>query len=377
MDPTQLIGPASPMGYPAPYWFLVLFKVLGFTLHTVPMNLWYAGLILAVLIYWRGGPNAKRLSGRLMNQMPIIIAYGINLGIVPLLFTQVAYYRVFYPATVLMAWPWFSIIGLLTVAYYGVYIYVTALRKGVTHLSLLRRAAGWVSALLFIAIGFLFANSFSLMTNLEAWPSLWQSTSVAGAPLGIALNVADPTLWPRWLMMFGLALTTMGAYIVVDTAFFAGKETAEYRQWAVDFALKVYATGIVWFAVMGSWYVFGTWPADLRQAMFSGPRLILTLLTMLGPGLPWLLIVAQRRRITRPLALLAGLAQFGVLGLNAVSRQVVQNIELGKYLDVTVGQVSVQWSPLILFLLLFMAGLGVVFWMVSKVVAAERRSATT
>lgn len=377
MDPTQLIGPASPMGYPAPYWFLVLFKVLGFTLHAVPMNLWYAGLILAVLIYWRGGAHAKNWSGRLINQMPIIIAYGINLGIVPLLFTQVAYYRAFYPATILMAWPWFSIIGLLTVAYYGVYIYVTALRKDAAHLSPFRRAVGWVSALLFIAIGFLFANSFSLMVNVGAWPSLWQSTSVAGAPLGTALNVADPTLWPRWLMMFGLALTTVGAYIVVDTAFFAGKETVEYRQWAVDFALKVYTAGIVWFAVMGLWYVFGSWAAELRQIMFGGPRLILTLLTMLGPGLPWLLLVRQRRGITRTLAFFTGLAQFGVLGLNAISRQVVQNIELGHYLDVTVGQVNVQWSPLILFLLLFAGGLGVVFWMISKVVAAERRSAST
>jgi len=375
MDPTQLIGPASPLGYPAPYWFLVLFKVLGFTLHTVPMNLWYAGLILAVLIYWRGGPNAKRLSGRLMNQMPIIIAYGINLGIVPLLFTQVAYYRVFYPATILMAWPWFSVIGLLTVAYYGVYIYVTGLRKGAAQLSPLRRAAGWASAFIFIVIGFLFANSFSLMANVEAWPSLWQSTSIAGAPLGTALNIADATLWPRWLMMFGLALTTLGAYVVVDTGFFAGKEPAEYRQWAVRFALRVYTAGIIWFAVTGSWYVFGTWTAELRQAMFGGPRLILTLLTMLGPGLPWLLIVAQRRGTTRLLAFLVGLSQFGVLGLNAVSRQVVQNIELAKYLDVTAGQVNLQWSPLILFLVLFVGGLGVVAWMVSRVVAVERRSA--
>ena len=33
---------------PAPFWFIQFFKVLGFTLHAVPMNLWYAGAILAV-----------------------------------------------------------------------------------------------------------------------------------------------------------------------------------------------------------------------------------------------------------------------------------------------------------------------------------------
>jgi len=375
MDPTQLLGPSSPLGYPAPFWFIELFKVLGFTLHMVPMNLWYAGLILAVLLHWRGGEHGRRWGARLLNQMPIIVAYGVNLGIVPLLFTQVAYYRVFYPSTILMAWPWFSIFGLLTLAYYGVYIYVAALRPDPPRLTPLRRVAGWAAALVFIAIGFLFANNFSLMTNLGAWPTLWQRTSVAGAATGTALNTADPTLWPRWLMMFGLALTTTAAYVIVDTGFFAGPESDAYKRWTPGFALKVYTLGIIWFAIAGTWYVFGTWQPEVRQMMFSGPLLILTVLTAVGPGLPWLLIVAQRGGVTRGLAFATGLAQFGVLALNAISRQIVQNAELGRFLDVTAEPVNLQWSPLILFLVLFVAGLGVVAWMVSKVVAATRQPA--
>ncbi|WP_205006265.1 hypothetical protein, partial [Escherichia coli] len=144
--------------------------------------------------------EAQRWSARLLKQMPVIIALGVNFGIVPLLFTQVAYYRVFYPATILMAWPRFLIIILLTFAYYGVYIYVTGFKDG-AELTPFKRVAGWVSAILFVAIGFLFSNGFSLLTNLNAWPKIWQSTSVAGAPLGTALNLSDPTLLPRWLMM--------------------------------------------------------------------------------------------------------------------------------------------------------------------------------
>ena len=140
MNPQMLIGPSSPLGYPAPFWLIEFFKVLGFTLHMIPMNLWYAGLILAMLMKWKGGEQARLLATRLIKPMPIIIAVGVNLGIVPLLFTQVAYYQVFYPATVLMAWPWLSIIGLLTLAYYGVYLYVIGLRdpeKGQTRWALL------------------------------------------------------------------------------------------------------------------------------------------------------------------------------------------------------------------------------------------------
>jgi hypothetical protein len=371
MDPTTLMGPSSPLGYPAPYWFLVLFKVLGFCLHIIPMNLWYAGIILCMLFHWRGGEHAKHVSNRLMNQMPIIIALGINFGIVPLLFIQVAYYKVFYPATILMAWPWFSIIVLLTLAYYGVYYYATGLRKAGSGMTRFRRIVGWVTAILFIIIGFLFSNALSLMTNVKAWPELWQKTSVAAAPLGLALNTADPSLWPRWLMMFGLALTTTGAYIVVDAGFFARGESEEYRRGAMRVALKVYTVGLLWFAVAGSWYVFGTWPMKLREIMFSGPLIVLTILTAITPGLPWLLILLQRSGLKARLALLTGLAQIMVVVFNAISRQVVQNAELSPYLDLTAEQVNTQWSPLIVFLLLFIAGLGVVVWMLRKITSRE------
>lgn len=373
MNPTDLIGPTSPLGYPAPYWFIVFFKTLGFALHMVPMNLWYAGLILAALFYALGGEHARSWARRLFNQMPIIIALGVNLGIVPLLFTQVAYYRVFYPATILMAWPWFSIFVLLTVAYYGVYIYATGLRQG--RLSLPRQAAGWVAALVFIGIGFLFANTFSLMTNVDAWPGLWRGTSVAGGATGSALNTADPTLWPRWLMMFGLALTTTAAYTIVDTAFFAGKESEAYRRWAPGFAFRLYTLGIVWFALAAAWYVFATWRPEVRALMLGGPLVVLVALTALWPALPWLLILAQRQGTTQRLAFFTGLAQFGLLALNAVSRQIVQHAELGRFLDVTAEPVNLQLSPLIVFLVLFVIGLGIVAWMVSQVVQVERRPA--
>lgn len=373
MNPTELIGPSSPLGYPAPYWFLVLFKVLGFTLHLVPMNLWYAGIVLAMLLHWRGDEQARRLSSRLMQQMPIIIALGVNFGIVPLLFIQVAYYKVFYPATILMAWPWFSVIILLTLAYYGVYIYVIGLREN--RLTRRRQIVGWVTALLFIVMGFLFSNAFSLMTNVEAWPALWQRTSVAGAPLGLALNTSDPTLWPRWLMVFGLALTTTAAYVVVDAAFFARQESDDYKRRAVQVALRVYTVGLVWFAAAGSWYVFGTWRTDVREMMLSGPLMILTGVTAIGPGLPWLLILGQRRGVKRGLAAATALAQFLVLALNAISRQIVQNAELSRFLDVRAEPVVIQWSPLVLFLLAFVVGLGIVAWMLSRLVAASKLSA--
>jgi hypothetical protein len=377
MDPTQLIGPPSPLGAPAPYWFIAFLKVLGFTLHMAPMHVWYAGLLTALLLAWSRHPHAGTLSARLMRRMPIIVAYGVNFGIVPLLFIQVSYYRVFYSATILMAWPWFSIVVLLTLAYYGIYIYSSGLRSP-AGLTGFHQLAGWVASLLFIVIGFVFANGFSLMTNVRAWPQLWLKTSVSGAALGTALNTADPTFWPRWLMMFGLAITTTAAYIAVDAGLFASREPDDYKRWACGFAVKLYTLGIVWFATAGSWYVFGAWPADARQYMFGGPLVLLTTLTAVGPGLPWLFILMQSRAVGTQsrFALAAGIAQLGVLALNAVSRQVLQNAELHRFLDVTAEPVTIQWSPLVLFVLLLVGGLVVITWMVAKITVAERRGSS-
>ncbi len=374
MDPHALIDTSVSSAVPAPYWFIQFFKVLGFTLHAVPMNLWYAGIVLAMILHAGGGEHARRFGRRLMLQMPVIVAFGVNLGIVPLLFIQVAYYKVFYPATILMAWFWFAIVLLLTAAYYGVYACAFGLREGGRGMTPLRYAAGWCAAVFFILIGFFFANGFSLMANVGAWPDLWLSTHAGGAALGTALNAGDAGLWPRWLMMFGLALTTTAVWSLVDAAWFAGGESEDYKRWVKRFAFRLYTAGAVWFAITGSWYVFGTWSAGVRDAMWRSPLVVLTVLTAVAPGLPWLLMFRRRQGdepIGRPAASLIGLAQLGVLGVNAVSRQIVQNVELSGYLNVAGLPEETQWSPLVMFLAVFVAGLGIVGWMIAQVLKAS------
>lgn len=379
MDPHMLIEPAASSVIPAPFWFVEFFKVLGFALHAAPMGLWYAGIAVAMVLHVRGGEHGRRFSARLMTQMPVIVAAGVNLGVVPLLFVQVAYARVFYPATILMAWSWLAIIALLIPAYYGVYLYSFGVREGEGGLTPLCRAAGWGAAVLFIVIGFTFANGWSLMTRVEAWPELWRAHSVAGAALGTALNLGDATLWPRWLMFFGLALTTTAAWIVFDAAWFGASESDEYGRWAADSAWKLYTAGAAWFALFGAWYALGAWSDEVRRAMFLSPLVVLTLVTALAPGLPWALLFLVRKQggpIPRPKAALVAAAQFGVVAVNAVSRQIVQNIELSGYFSAAAQKESVQWGPLVMFLVVFVAGLGVVAWMVAKVVRASQASAS-
>ena len=60
-----------------------------------------------------------------------------------------------------------------------------------------------------------------------------------------------------------------------------------------------------------------------------------------------------------------------MLGINAVSRQVVQNINLKPFLDVAAQPDDVQWGPLAMFLVVFVLGLAVVGWMIGQVVKCE------
>lgn len=385
MEPQMLINSVS-TGVPAPLWFVQFFKCLGFSLHMVPMNLWYAGLLVALWLHLRGDEHARHFAGRLLQQMPVIIALGVNFGVVPLLFVQLAYYKVFYPATILMAWFWMGIIGLLIPAYYGVYAYAWGIRNGTGSMAGWRTAAGWVAAIFFIVIGFLFANGLSLMEHVDRWGGLWDDHSMSGAALGTALNVRDPTLWPRWFLMFGLALGTTAIWLLVDVFWLTAKTDDAYQQWAIGFARKLYTVGMLWASVAGSWYVLRTWSDDLCEYMLLGPMIYLTLATAISPGLCWALLMttnwcmphkaasevsANGTRCQRAMVAVIALCQFGVLGLNAISRQVVQNFNLKPYWDVMALPEDVQWSPLAMFLIAFVLGLAVVGWMLVQVRKAK------
>jgi len=356
---------------PAPFWFIEFFKVLGFSLHAIPMNLWYAGILVALGLAACGSEHGRRFAARLMLQMPVIVALGINFGIVPLLFLQLAYARAFYPATILMAWFWLAVVVLLVPAYYGVYLYAFGLGKEGAAMTPLKRAAGWLSAVFFVWIGFTFANGLSLTTRVERWRAIWLEHNLDGAATGWGLNLSDPSLWPRWLLMFGLALVTTAAWMVVDAAWLAPRESRQYKRWAQDFALRLGLVGAAWAAVAGTWYVFGTWPPEVFQAMFRSPQVILTLLTAASPwavgGLLWLW---RRGDISRGQAAAVGAGQVGTLALNAIGRQVVQNLEVRPLVD-ALPEPAVQWGPMAMFLLALVAGALAVAWILIQIIGVK------
>lgn len=363
---------------PAWFWFIDFFKILGFSLHMVPMNLWYAGTIIAMALFAFGGEQARRFSTRFMLQLPIIIALGINFGIVPLLFLQVAYSRAFYPATILMAWAWMAIILMLIPAYYGVYLYSFGLREG-GRLTAVKKAAGWLAAILFIAIGFTFANGLSLTANVDSWGTIWAAHSVDGAATGTALNTGDPSLWPRWLMMFGFAMITTSVWMVIDAVWLGASESESYKAWAISFARKLSVFGAGFASLAGAHYMFATWSPEAKETMWSFPLILLTGITAISPWFaPSLLWFWRSSVLSRSQAAIVGGAQFGMVALNAISRQLVQNAEVSKLYrmggvleGVSDQAVEVQWGSMLLFLVTFVLGAGGIAWIVAQVIKSS------
>lgn len=366
MNPDELLAPLTPRGLPAPVAFLLFFRVVGFILHLAPMHLVYAGTPLVAVLAWRRRAEARTLAARLGRVLPVAVALAVNFGIVPLLFVQTTHYRVFYPATILMAWPWMLVIAWLITAYYAIYFFAGQVRAGEPS----RWAKLWLglAAVLVVLIGFTFANAMSLTSNVAAWSPLYEQTNVSGAVTGLALNTADPTLPARWLMMFGLAITTVGAWIALDAAWSAGGESDDYRAWAGQAAWRVYAGGLVVFAVCGYLYLVRTIPLEHTQAIFAPPMRYLTLLTGALPGVVLVLVWWRRNRPSAGGAAWVFAGQLLVLALNAVSRQALQNRELDPYFNPHLEQATTQWSTLPLFLVVFVATLGFVAWMLVRVV---------
>ena len=336
------------------------------------MNLWYAGTLLAVVLGRFGHDHARKVGNHIARALPFALAFGINFGIIPLLFMQVAYYQFFYPATVLIAWPWFAVFWIVMVAYFSIYLYRLATEgRGPVNVG---RKLGWLAAGAFIVVGFIFANALSLTTGPDRWWAIFKGANIAGGATGLALNWSDPTLVPRWLFMFSLAVLTTAVFIAVDAAFLSGGDEGDYRRYAARFAAAMYAIGLLLFIAFGSWYIFGTRPFATPLALDSPVMRIVFPLTMVSPGIPLLLLFFQRNGPLPRLAALAGVAQFGVIALNATSRQWLQNVELSRYTDLAARPVDLQLGALVVFLILFAAGLGLVAWMISKVVEANRRS---
>jgi hypothetical protein len=353
MSSENVVPLTDPVALSAPAWLLSGLLLLTFLLHLLAMNCLVGGSIIAVLSRFRSGDSRhRRLSSDLSSRMPSFLAATITLGIAPLLFVQVLYGQFFYTSSVLIAWPWFSVIILLTLAYYGTY----AVAFRATENRSVVRWIGITALLLLLLIGFIYTNNFTLMLT----PEVWRATYLAD-PTGMNLNLSEKQLLPRFLHTM-VAAAAIGGLLVVVLGLFRWRDEREYglflvkhgAYWFIGSTMTQFMVGILFMITLP----MGTMRLFLGSHTSGTVLFAISIVATLAAVFAMLTAIRQRsphRMVTVSLILTAV-----VMVAMVLMRDIVRSAYLNPYFSPASLAVEPRWGIVSLFLVLFSVAL--VLW---------------
>lgn len=344
MNPSALIPAPDPLQVPWG-WFQALLTLTLF-LHILVMNVMFGTAVIAFVNLFRSAGETDSLARDVSGKLPFAIAFTVNFGIAPLLFVQVLYGHFMYTSSVLMANFWLMVIPLLIAAYYLAYIFsyrYDSLKSGRVVL-----IGGVVFMLLMI--GFMMSNNFTLMQRPAAWLRYFDN------PNGTLLNLADPTIFPRFFHFMTAAIAIGGLATALYYEF-------KKRKGDPEAAARV-ATGCRWFGYativnfgFGFWF-FGSLPQEVfTVSTLSGRFMAILLPTAITLGI-LAVIASLRGRVLRTLFTVLP-AVFAMI----LVRDLVRVAYLRPYFSVTELPRAYQYSPMLLFLLFLVGGILLVAWM--------------
>jgi hypothetical protein len=348
--------------YPAlPGSAMFLDHLLGllFILHIIFMN-YVLSAPLLIVWYLLTRPGEGRLFAKWLSvSLPVMLTFAINFGVASLLFVQVLYADRFFTANIILGNIWLGVIGLLMVFYYGAFVGRNALAKpdggavraGLTNLVL--TALVW-------AIGLIMIANYFITTDHSQWPSLLQN------PLGVLHN---NTFIPRALHFFFGGLAVTGFWMVWISWWRVRRgapetECLSFRRQGL--LLAAAATGLQ--VIDGIWFLLWQ-PSEIWDALFSGTIPGLVWISGVATGLIMLgvLIVAAvfpGRTVWQKSATI--LLFWTLIGMVA-GRDVIRHTLFGKEFSPAVVPSSTQVNPMLIFLLLFLAGIGVILWLIQLI----------
>jgi hypothetical protein len=341
--------------------------IVTLALHFVAVEMLLGGLLLAVLFsLFRGSPASMVAARALARRLTVVMTFVINLAVPPLLFAQVLYGRALYTSSVLIGLYWISIIGILMLTYWLLYRFSARLEAG--------KPAWWVGLSAWVLAGFiarLLSTNMTLMLRPEVWREMYSNSA-----MGAYLPTGDPTLTPRWLLMMAGGLFIGGLWMV----YLSGRSTftAEEKSFVAGMGGKIAALfGVVYLAA-------GLWAAGVQPEIVKAGLHSDALYKFSGfAGYGWLALVA----VAVVAAAVAGFGRISAawLGWVGVLLAVLIEIMLTVYRDgvrdltllskgynVWDRAVQTNWWIVGLFLVLFVAGLGVLGWLISVVARARK-----
>lgn len=357
---SSLIPALDPAPLPGPPWLFQVLWVVTFFIHLLFVNAVLGGSLLAALAGLR--PGHRRTAATLVEVNTWAIPLTITFGIAPLLFVQVVLGRFFYTATIIVAWWWMGMLGLVMVGYYLNYVAKWRFKKG--------KDAGVAQVLQ--ALAFLGVAAIQVMVSLlHMQPARWEA-----AAQNITAILADPTFIPRYLhfVLAAVAMTgALAAWIAVRRA--AKAEDREELAGMAAFGIRVALGATLLQLLDGFWLLLALPEGVLRAFMRGGAATMVPLTVAILAGVLLLVVLAQ---VSDPLAHPTKVRRAAELIVAAMAFMVVTRQQIrGIYLTAArAGEhvaVGPQWGVLGLFLVIFVGGAGVTVYALVR--AAKDRAA--
>lgn len=352
--PTSLIPAVDPAPLPGPPWLFHVLWIVTFLVHLLFVNAVLGGSLLAALV-GSSRPGGREAQSLFVEINSWAISFAITFGIAPLLFIQVLFGRFFYTATILMAWQWLGMLGLLTVAYYLNYVAKFRLRAG--------RPAGAVialEALLFLAV----AAILVAVNLLHLQPRRWENVA-ATAWAGFA----DPGFLPRFLHFVFAAVAMAGAllaFVAVKRASRGGGASSCAAMARLGVRAALVATAVQ--LADGFWLLLSL-PGDVLKGLMRGGALTMLPLTLaIVIGLFLLVVLAQ---ISDPLAQATKVRRVaelivGTVILMILTRHQLRELYLAAAREGEHAAVATQWGVLALFLVVFVLCVALAVYAVAR-----------
>lgn len=334
---------------PVHWGFLKILLLLLFPLHLILMNAMIGAALIAAYASLKADKTMKKVAAELVGLIPLLVAFAVNLGVAALLFLQVLFGQFFYTSSILMGSYWIMVIPLIIISYYGTYLFKFKFAKGnMSTIFIL------FSLLIFLIIAFLLSNNMTLMLHPEKWPVYFDNRA------GTFLNIADPTLLPRYLH-FIIGGIAVGGLFVALLGRLRTKLDSKTRAAMEAIGMRVFMALTALQIVDGFWFLISLPKRVLT--LFVGGNTVATVLLFIGLSLAILVLVAGTRRKVYYCACL----MFPLIYVMTFLRDFVRSGYLQPYFSPHFLKLSPQYAPMYMFLLVLMIGVLTIAWMIRKV----------
>ncbi|MGE4298364.1 MAG: hypothetical protein AB7E47_10080 [Desulfovibrionaceae bacterium] len=333
----------------ASVWFEVLLLVT-FLAHLLLMNVIVGGAIISFARAFTPSPHTAPPTKALGKQLPTATALTVNFGVAPLLFLQVLYGQFIYSSSVVIAWWWLAVIGLVMAAYYAFYIYTLNYdRLEGYRLFVMAAAMGML-----LLTGFIFVNNMTLMLRPDRWMAYFDH------PGGTLLNLGEPTLIPRYLHFMLGAVAVGGLYLAFMQQRKKNKGLAgPEADTAVRSGMRWFTLATIANTLVGFWF-FASLPREAMLALMGGSSVATVVLILGVVGTGAALYTGSRRMIV-PAAASTLFTLITMVGL----RDIVRRIYLAPYFSTADLTVTGEYGSMTMFLISLVLGLGLVFYMLT------------